>query len=129
MQINIWICISFWQLISGDDDLPKRDDIGERRRNHELRVLAGAGIKSNDNSDDEPNAQDVDGSADMEVDNATESESESDLEFYKQVEAQHKAKLASKSEKYSRYLLLCSKLISACSTTSKLFRIVKLQIR
>ncbi|XP_074366284.1 protein THALLO isoform X2 [Apium graveolens] len=90
------------KLISGDDDLPKRDDIGERRRNHELRVLAGAGIKSNDDSDDEPNTQDVDGSADMEVDNATESESESDLEFYKQVEAQHKAKLASKSEKYSR---------------------------
>lgn len=90
------------KLISGDDDLPKRDDIGERRRNHELRVLAGAGIKSNDDSDDERNTQDVDGSDDMEVDNATESESESDLEFYKQVEAQHKAKLASKSEKYSR---------------------------
>lgn len=90
------------KIISGDDDLPKRDDIGERRRNHELRVLAGAGIKSNDGSDDEPDSQDVDGSADMEVDNATESESESDLEFYKEVEAQHKAKLASKSEKYSR---------------------------
>lgn len=90
------------KIISGDDDLPKRDDIGDRRRNHELRVLAGAGIKSNDDSDDEPNTQDIDGSTDMEVDNATESESESDLEFYNEVGAQHKAKLASKSEKYSR---------------------------
>ncbi|WOH02447.1 hypothetical protein DCAR_0521836 [Daucus carota subsp. sativus] len=90
------------KLVSGDDDLPKRDDIGERRRNHELRVLAGAGIKSNDDGDDEPNTEDVNGSAGMEVDDATESDSESDLEFYKQVEAQHKAKLASKSEKYSR---------------------------
>lgn len=37
-----------------------------------------------------------------------EAESESDLEFYKQVEKQHAAKLATKDEKYSRFFLLLS---------------------
>lgn len=62
----------------------------------------------------------------MEVDNATDSEYESDLEFYKQVEAQHKKKLASKSEKYSRYVFFWLKLIAACSTAAKSIKIVKL---
>ncbi|KAM7508507.1 hypothetical protein LguiA_018960 [Lonicera macranthoides] len=93
------------KVISGDDDLPKRDDIGERRRRHELRVLAGAGIKSDD--DDEPNnnrLEDDDeiNAADEMEDDGGEAESESDLEFYKQVEKQHAAKLATKDEKYSR---------------------------
>ncbi|KAK3001073.1 hypothetical protein RJ639_020289 [Escallonia herrerae] len=86
------------KVISGDDDLPKRDDIGERRRKHELRVLTGAGINSDGDVEDDPGTVDGDGVADMEGD----SENESDLDFYKQVEQQHAAKRAAKSEMYLR---------------------------
>ncbi|KAL8491756.1 hypothetical protein ACS0TY_023378 [Phlomoides rotata] len=82
---------------SGDDDLPKRDDIGERRRKHELRVLAGAGIKSDDYVDDETGNFSNDGGSDVDEKN----DNDSDLEYYKQVEQQHAAKLAAKSNKYS----------------------------
>ncbi|KAK3035507.1 hypothetical protein RJ639_033966, partial [Escallonia herrerae] len=88
------------KVTSGDDDLPKRDDIGERRRKHELRVLTGAGINSDGDVEDDPGTVDGDGVADMEGD----SENESDLDFYKQVEQQHAAKRAAKSEMYSRTL-------------------------
>ncbi|KAL8512145.1 hypothetical protein ACS0TY_018557 [Phlomoides rotata] len=83
---------------SGDDDLPKRDDIGERRRKHELRVLAGAGIQFDDYVDDETVNFSNDGGSDVDEKN----DSDSDLEYYKQVEQQHAAKLAAKSNKYSR---------------------------
>lgn len=90
----------FWQVVSGDDDLPKRDDIGERRRKHELRVLAGAGIKTVDNVDDESGTLVNDGVSDIDSDGETES----DLEFYKQAEQEHAAKLAAKAEIYSRFV-------------------------
>ncbi|XP_062174089.1 protein THALLO [Alnus glutinosa] len=95
------------KVVSGDDDLPKRDDIGERRRKHELRVLAGAGIKSEDGvEDDEVGHVDADGvedevgnvDADMEDDDIGDSE----VEYYKQVEKRRAAKLAAKAEIYSR---------------------------
>lgn len=90
------------QIISGDDDLPVRDDIGERRRKHELRVLAGAGIKSDDDVDDEPENVDADGAIDMEEDDG----SESDFELYKGIETQRNAKLAAKAKMYSRSVLM-----------------------
>lgn len=99
---SLWVgpgtksCI--WKF-SGDDDLPKRDDIGERRRKHELRVLAGAGIKSVDYVDDETGNFSSDENADV----SEKNDSGSDLEYYKQVKQQHAAKLAAKSNKYSRY--------------------------
>ncbi|WJX65045.1 hypothetical protein P8452_49749 [Trifolium repens] len=64
--------------VSGDDDLPQRAGFGERRRKHESRVLAGAGINTEDNNSD-------------------------DNEFYKQAEKLRAAKLAAKAETYSFY--------------------------
>ncbi|CAI9108666.1 OLC1v1008329C1 [Oldenlandia corymbosa var. corymbosa] len=86
------------KVVLGGDDLPNRDDIGERRREHELRVLAGAGIKSLDDVDDIPGTAKSDGDSDTDLD----SQSESDLEFYKQAEEGHLTKLAQKSQMYSR---------------------------
>lgn len=92
--------------ITGDDDLPKQDDIGEKRRKHELRVLAGAGVKSTeDNGDgDEPESLKSDEDTDM----AEGSEPESEDDFYKQVQQQRAAKLAAKAELYSRAPLTSS---------------------
>ncbi|KAK1587818.1 hypothetical protein Q3G72_017121 [Acer saccharum] len=87
------------KVISGDDDLPKRDDIGERRRKHELRVLAGAGIKSeDDDAGDELGTPNSDEDGDMEEGDTGESEDE----FYKQVKQQRAAKHAAKAEIYTR---------------------------
>ncbi|XP_049368086.1 LOW QUALITY PROTEIN: uncharacterized protein LOC125832963 [Solanum verrucosum] len=85
------------KIISGDDDLPKRDDIGERRRKHELRVLAGAGVEPTDDVNDEPGDHASDGVA-----TSDGSEMDSDMEFYREVEKQHSAKLAAKEKMYSR---------------------------
>ncbi|GMP55126.1 hypothetical protein CsSME_00020041 [Camellia sinensis var. sinensis] len=91
------------KVVSGDDDLPQRDDIGERRRKLELRVLAGAGIKSGDDVDDGPGNLESDGDTDVEEEDEEEGgESESDDEFYKQVKQQRDAKLAAKAGMYGR---------------------------
>ena len=69
-------------MVSGDDDIPKRDDIGERQGKHEFRVLAGAGTKSEDDVRDEIDTFEAGGDADM-GDSDTE---DSEDEYYKQVE-------------------------------------------
>ncbi|KAK4370355.1 hypothetical protein RND71_009830 [Anisodus tanguticus] len=84
-------------VISGDDDLPKRDDIGERRRKHEMRFLAGAGVEPFDDVKDEPG----DHASDDVAATSDDSEMDSDLEFYK-VEKQHSVKVAAKEKMYSR---------------------------
>ncbi|KAI3794700.1 hypothetical protein L1987_37333 [Smallanthus sonchifolius] len=87
------------RVISGDDDLPKRDDIGERRRKHEMQVLTNAGVPSDDdfqeNDHETPEGDDEDGETE---DGDTESESD----LYEQTKIKRDAKLAAKSQKYSR---------------------------
>ena len=89
------------KVVSGDDDLPKRDDIGERRRKHELRVLAGAGVKTEDDNGDDDDEVGGPGSDDSAEEDDVES-GDSENEFYKQVEQRRAAKLAAKAEIYSR---------------------------
>ncbi|KAK2653506.1 hypothetical protein Ddye_013362 [Dipteronia dyeriana] len=74
----------------------------EKDRKHELRVLAGAGIKSKeDGARDELGTLNSDEDGDMEEGDTGESEDE----FYKQVKEQRAAKLAAKAEIYTRALL------------------------
>ncbi|KAK4358751.1 hypothetical protein RND71_020980 [Anisodus tanguticus] len=88
------------EVISGDDDLPKRDDIGERRRKHEMRVLAGAGVEPFDDVKDEHG----DHASDDVAATSDDGEMDSDLEYYREVEKQHSAKVAAKEKMYSRSL-------------------------
>ncbi|XP_015944459.1 protein THALLO [Arachis duranensis] len=91
------------KVISGDDDLPKRDDIGERRRKHELRVMAGAGVQNeDDNGDDYDDEVGHHGSDDDANEEDDFDSGDSENEFYKQVEQQRNAKLAAKAQIYSR---------------------------
>ncbi|XP_010526427.1 PREDICTED: something about silencing protein 10 [Tarenaya hassleriana] len=96
------------KVVSGDDDLPKRDDIGERRRKFEMRVLAGAGVKSEDGDGDgyEPMAdisEDDDANDDDMVDNDDDDGSESSGDdLYEQAKRRRDAKLAAKAEMYAR---------------------------
>ncbi|KAK1396483.1 Something about silencing protein [Heracleum sosnowskyi] len=89
------------QLETLDDFDNNTSDIrGQEKRNRHAQLSHSATLSKI--AKPVKKAKDVDGIGETEVDNATESESESDLDFYKEVEAQRKAKLASKSEKYSR---------------------------
>ncbi|XP_061988204.1 protein THALLO isoform X2 [Rosa rugosa] len=85
------------KIVSGDDDLPQRDDIGERRRKHELRVLAGAGIRSEDDAGENDTISD-DGDIEMEDSEAGDSEDD----FYEQAKQNRAAKLAAKADIHSR---------------------------
>ncbi|KAL6180688.1 hypothetical protein ACLB2K_047348 [Fragaria x ananassa] len=87
------------KIISGDDDLPQRDDIGERRRKHELRVLSGAGIKSEDNDT-------VSDDGDVEMEGSETGDSEDDV--YEQAKQKRAAKLSAKADMLSRFALLRS---------------------
>ncbi|KAK9146711.1 hypothetical protein Sjap_006614 [Stephania japonica] len=88
---------------SGDVDLPTRDDIGERRRKHELRVLAKAGVKSNDDDVDEFEAARRTGDESAEEEGGEDGEmEESGDEFYREVKRQRIAKLSAKAEQYAR---------------------------
>lgn len=60
--------------------------------------MAGAGIKSVNDVDDISETLHSEGDSDIDLDGQTES----DLEFYKQVEEEYSAKLAAKSEMYLR---------------------------
>ncbi|KAK7400856.1 hypothetical protein VNO78_12164 [Psophocarpus tetragonolobus] len=90
------------KVVSGDDDLRKRDDIGERRRKHELRVLAGAGIKTGDDDDGDNKIGELGPEEVTEEEEEEDGSGDSENEFYKQVEQLRAAKLAAKAETYSR---------------------------
>ncbi|KAK6289330.1 hypothetical protein POUND7_000871 [Theobroma cacao] len=93
------------KVVSGDDDLPRRDDIGERRRKYELRVLAGAAVKSEDDHGGEYDTSEDDRGISVEENGDTEDTKDtedSEDDFYKQVKKQRAAKLAAKAELYTR---------------------------
>ena len=77
--------------MSGDDDLPKRDNIGERRKKHELRVLSRVGGNSLEDSGDAVDDHEL-----------PEGGDDSENEFYQDVKRQRFEKLSIKNEKYTR---------------------------
>ncbi|CAK9270798.1 unnamed protein product [Sphagnum jensenii] len=81
--------------VSGDADLPVREDLGERRRNYEIQQAAKASVTNDTDDSDgkaEGNGQDED--KDPEED-----------DFYMQAKQLKEAKQAAKAAKYSRTLL------------------------
>lgn len=88
------------KVASGDDDLPKRDAIGERRERHEKRVMAGAGVTIEDDNDDGDDQMDDLVSHEVGEEDI-ESGGDSENEFYKQVEKLQAAKRAAKAVTYS----------------------------
>lgn len=101
VYITFFVSSYCLKVISGDDDLPKRDDIGERRRKHELKVLAGAGIKSEDDAVNEPGTLETDEGSDMEEDSDP---GVSEDEFYRETKQIRDAKLAAKAKIYARFV-------------------------
>lgn len=96
-------------MVSGEDDLPVRDDIGERRRKHELRVLSREGSGLMDDNDmavehEDPETKDLnmdqDGSDD-DIDIGKSEDSEDD--FYKQAKGDIASKKSVKAETEKRY--------------------------
>lgn len=86
--------------VSGDDDLPERDDLGERRWKHELRVLSRAGIKSKD--DDDAQLESELASSGGDESGGDESGGEESEDYYNLIKQQREAKLKTKAQKYSR---------------------------
>ncbi|CAK9220741.1 unnamed protein product [Sphagnum troendelagicum] len=81
--------------VSGDADLPVREDLGERRRNYEIQQAAKASVTNDTDDSDgkaEGNGQDED--KDPEED-----------DFYMQAKQLKEAKQAAKAAKYSRTLI------------------------
>lgn len=91
MTFIIWVV----QIISGDSDLPVREDLGDRRRNHDIQKSNKA-LAMDDNEGSDGGAERV--------------EPEED-EFYKQARLLKEAKQAAKAAKYSRLVL---KRLSRC---------------
>lgn len=90
---NPLFCIKF---VSGDDDLPKRDNIGERRRKHELHVLSRVGAYSVEDHELPDGGDTVDGNELSEGGDASEDE------FYQDVKRLRTEKVLIKNEKYLR---------------------------